>query len=354
MFFRYGAGARFGQGRTAHVLILERLVLEGVSDPELISVCEVMEDAPRVERMMDRCGDIFANGTVETLGIDESLRVVEVLIKRKQKRGFLVASDRSGERTFVELAFFWRLLVGEGIACVENGIAHQKIYRAVKIRRTTFGGDFQSCATRARVERGIWVLIDLYLLDRGRCHAWSVCLQAINYKRYSVGANGAIVEKSRKRGDVVLIENGHAVEGVSIDRVGVLVLGYVCRDPHRKVLGAYRNNLILRSDLHDDPDESGLVRANRNVLHRVAESACFDIDAVDSRRYFLEAEPAITVGCRVPNLDTALRRQRHAGVRNCRCRRIEHHARDCDRCFPTPLLVVGCIHSHSRPVLNAA
>src|ERR1700722_3943739 len=163
MFFRYGAVARFGQGRTAHVLILERLVLEGVSDPELISVCEVMEDAPRIERMMDRCGDIFANGTVETLGIDESLRVVEVLIKRKQERGFLVASDRSGERTFVELALFWRLLVGEGIACVENGIAHQNIYRTVKIRRTTFGGDFQSRATRARVERGIWVLIDLYL-----------------------------------------------------------------------------------------------------------------------------------------------------------------------------------------------
>src|SRR5579862_4211030 len=176
MFLRYRAVACLRQCRPAYVLISEGLMFVGVSNPELISIGEVVKHATRTEKVMNRRGHIFTNRAVESLRIDERLSVIEVLVEGKQKRGFLVSSEWSGKRTFVKLSLLRWFLCGESVPCIENRISNQKAYRTVKIRRTTFGGNLQPCPARPRIQRGIWILINFNLLNRGRCHTRSIRL----------------------------------------------------------------------------------------------------------------------------------------------------------------------------------
>src|SRR5258708_410917 len=90
-------------------------------------------------------------------------------------------------------------------------------------RRSALGDDFQAGAAGTREARGVRVVIDLHFLDGRRSNAWSVGLDAIDHERDPVGSRRIIVKKAGHRRDVVLVEDGDAVERVAIDEVGVLV-----------------------------------------------------------------------------------------------------------------------------------
>src|ERR1700736_60267 len=90
-------------------------------------------------------------------------------------------------------------------------------------RRSALGDDFQAGATGARETRGVRVVIDLHFLDGRGSNAGSVGLDAIDHERDPVGSGRIIVKKAGYSRDVVLVEDGDAVERVAIDEVGVLV-----------------------------------------------------------------------------------------------------------------------------------
>src|ERR1035437_1129142 len=79
--------------------------------------------------------------------------------------------------------------------------------------RSALGDDFQAGAAGAREARGVGVVVDLYFLNGGGSDAGSI------------GPGGVVVEEARHGGDVVLIEDGYAVEGVAVDGICVLVFG---------------------------------------------------------------------------------------------------------------------------------
>src|SRR6202165_2340251 len=93
----------------------------------------------------------------------------------------------------------------------------------MKGRRSALGDDFQAGTSRAREARGVGVVIDLHFLDGRGGTAGSVGLDAIDHERDSVGSRRIIVKKAGHSRDVVLVEDGDAVERVAIDEVGVLV-----------------------------------------------------------------------------------------------------------------------------------
>src|ERR1039458_7790592 len=91
--------------------------------------------------------------------------------------------------------------------------------------RSALGDDFQAGAAGAREARGVRVVVDLYFLNGGGSDAGSVGLDAVDDERDAVGPGGVVVEEARHGGDVVLIEDGYAVEGVAVDGICVLVFG---------------------------------------------------------------------------------------------------------------------------------
>src|ERR1700751_1345814 len=120
-------------------------MLVGISNPELISAPEIVKDATRAEEMMDGRGHVFTDRSSGIFGIDEGLRIVEVLVKRKEKSGFLVPTEGTGQRTFVKLALLRGFLIGEGVSSIENRIANQKINVAMKVRSPALRDNFEPC-----------------------------------------------------------------------------------------------------------------------------------------------------------------------------------------------------------------
>jgi hypothetical protein len=81
---------------------------------------------------------------LQSLGIDKGSSVVEILIDRKQKRISLVSAERSCERSLIELPLLLRLLIGERVPSIENGVAEQEVDGTVKIGRAALGDNLES------------------------------------------------------------------------------------------------------------------------------------------------------------------------------------------------------------------
>ena len=90
-------------------------------------------------------------------------------------------------------------------------------------RSSALGDDFQTGAAGAREARGVRVVIDFHFLDGRGSNAGSVGLDAIDHERDPVGSRRIIVKKAGHSRDVILVEDGDAVERVAIDEGGVLV-----------------------------------------------------------------------------------------------------------------------------------
>ena len=80
----------------AHVIVA--LMLERVSDPEVISVVEVVKDAPRAKKVPHRLRYIFVDGHVVWAGgHHRGLVIVLVPFQGQEKRGLLALADRPSQ-----------------------------------------------------------------------------------------------------------------------------------------------------------------------------------------------------------------------------------------------------------------
>src|SRR6266849_6644057 len=189
-------------------------------------------------------------GSSEGSGIDDALLVVEIFVECQQETGALAVSNRSGDGPFVVLAALGRLHNREGVGSIEDGVTKKKIERSVIGRRAAFGHDFQAGPAGARKARGVRVVVDLYFLHSRGSDARAVGLNAVYHKCDAVGSGGVVVEKTRHGGDVVLIEDGNAVESVAVDGVDILVGGIFCADAGYAVSGSDGYRFVGNRDLH--------------------------------------------------------------------------------------------------------
>src|SRR5258708_40204159 len=124
---RIRAGA--GKSSAAHVLILDGTMLVRVTNPELVAVGKVVEDAAGAEEVMCGIGNGLRDGTdprpfrsSEGSGIDDALLVVEIFVECEQEAGPLAVANRPGNGAFVVLAALGGLHNREGIGSIEDGV----------------------------------------------------------------------------------------------------------------------------------------------------------------------------------------------------------------------------------------
>jgi len=93
----------------------------------------------------------------------------------------------------------------------------------MKIGGAGLGSNFQASAAGIGEKNGVGILVDADFLNGGRSDAGSVGFDAVDDQRGAVGGRDIVVEEARERGDVVLVEDGNAIEGVAFEGVGALV-----------------------------------------------------------------------------------------------------------------------------------
>src|ERR1700686_1384809 len=124
-----------------------------IADPELVSIGEIVKNTARTKKVMggishrlrDRAESKRLRGSNGSR-IDDRLLIQEVLVERQQEAGALAVSDGPGYGAFVILPALRRLHDCEGVARVEDRIAKHEIQRAVVLRRSTLGDNFQTSA----------------------------------------------------------------------------------------------------------------------------------------------------------------------------------------------------------------
>src|SRR6266849_5392453 len=260
-----------------------------------------LRDGPEAESL---CGG-------DNVRVDNSLLVLKIFVEREQKAGVLAVADGPSDRALIVLAALGRLDEGEGVAGIENRVAKQEVERAVIRRRSALGNDFQPSAAGTREARGIRVVVDLYFLNCRGSHARTVGLDAIDDERDAVGSGRIVVQKARHGRDVVLIEDGYAVERVAVDDVRVLVIGALGSDQRHGISGGDRNVFGRNRDLHDDANCSLTLAGQAGVDAGVAESLGMKLESVIAGRDIVEPERAGVVRDRLSNRFTVGADQRH-------------------------------------------
>src|SRR5258708_23643844 len=200
------------------------------------------------------------------------------------------------DRSFVVLAALGGLHGRESVACIENGIAEQKVQRTVKIGRAAIGDDLKTCPAGTGEARRIRILIDPYLLHRGRRHSWPVGLNAVNNERYAVCTRRVVVEKTRHGGDVILVKHWDAVERIAVYRVRILILRGLRADQGDGNSCRNRHILSGNGDLKSDPQRSLPLRGERDLDPHISESLGMQVEPIAARRHAIEAEPTGMVG----------------------------------------------------------
>src|SRR5260370_12313295 len=137
-----------------------------------------LRDWPEAERF----------GGSEGCGVNHSLLVLKIFVESQQETGALAMSNGASHRAFVILAPLRRFNDGEGVSRIKDGIAEQKIQRAVILRRPAFGDDLQPGPTGARKVRRVWVVVDLHFLNRGRSDSRSIRFNTVHHERDAVSA----------------------------------------------------------------------------------------------------------------------------------------------------------------------
>ena len=145
---------------------------------------------------------------------------------------------------------------------------------------------------RTREARGERVVVDLYLLNGGSRDAGSVGLDAVHHQRDTVGSDGVVVEEARHGGDVVLIEDGNAVERIAIDGGGILVGGIVGADGGRRVSGGDGDAFVENRDLHGDANGTLTLTGQAYFDAGFAEAFSLKVERVVSRSDVIETESA--------------------------------------------------------------
>src|SRR5580765_3731006 len=136
-------------------------------------------------------------------------------------------SQRAGQRPFVVASLFRRFDLSECVTSIEHGISEHEVQRAVKIRCAFFGRDLKPGASRTREERRVRILVNSYFLDRRCADPGPVRFYSVDDESHSIGSDRTVIEKPRKCSYVVLVEDGHTVEGLTVDTVSVLILGNI-------------------------------------------------------------------------------------------------------------------------------
>lgn len=73
-------------------------------------------------------------------------------------------------------------------------------------------------------ERRVWVLVDLDV-RYSRCrYAWAIGFDSIYDQGDPIRSRRIGIQETGERGDVVLIENGQAIQSAAIERVAILIL----------------------------------------------------------------------------------------------------------------------------------
>src|SRR3982074_223857 len=169
----------------------------------------------------------------------------------------------------------------------------------MKGRRSALGDDFQAGPSGAREARGVGVVIDLHFLDGRGSNAGSVGLDAIDHERDPVGSCRIVVKKAGHSRDVVLVEDGDAVERVAVDEVGVLVFRSLGTDDGNRNSGsdgdgfAFNRNLQSHAKGRLAPGCQGCVEAG------VAETFGVKLQDVIAGSNVVEMEGPDAVGDRL-------------------------------------------------------
>src|SRR5580704_12630885 len=98
-------------------------------------------------------------------------------------------------------------------------------------------GDLDTRPTRSGKECRVRILIDLDVLDCRRRDTWPIRFDSVYNQRHAIRSGSVWVQEARQGSDVVLIEDGKAIQSISVDRVAVLVLADFRADLSRRVGG---------------------------------------------------------------------------------------------------------------------
>src|SRR6202790_1839205 len=263
-----------------------------------------------------------------SIGIDDVLLIQQVFIQREEKTGALAVSHRSRYGAFIILPALRRLYDRELIAGIEDRVAKHEIQRAMVSGRSALGNYFQTRPARPREAGGIRVVIDLYFLHRRRRYARSIGLDSVYHQRDAAGAGCIVVQESRHGRDVVLIENGYAIQSVAIDGVGVLVVGGLRSDDWHIDPGRHRDAFGLDGNWHHNAEGRESFTGDRCRDAGVAKTFRMKLQRVLSGDNAIEAEGANRVG-RTVRKDLAVV-SNQAGLRlgNCCPGRVEQDSAD--------------------------
>src|SRR6202163_2405197 len=280
-----------------------------------------------------------------SIGIDDVLLIQQVFIQREEKTGALAVSHRSRYGAFIILPALRRLYDRDLIAGIEDRVAKHEIQRAMVsgrsalgnyfqtgparpreaggIRvvidlhflhrrrrsdlkheiqramvsgRSALGNYFQTAPARPREAGGIRVVIDLYFLHRRRRYARSIGLDSVYHQRDAAGAGCIVVQESRHGRDVVLIENGYAIQSVAIDGVSVLVVGGLRSDDWHIAPGRHRDAFGLDGNWHHNAEGRESFTGDRCRDAGVAKTFRMKLQRVLSGDNAIEAEGANRVG----------------------------------------------------------
>ncbi len=192
--------------------------------------------------------------------------------------------------------------------------------------RPALGDDFQPRAAGAREARGVWVVVDFYFLNGGGSDAGSVGLNAVDDERDAVGSGGVVVEEAGHGGDVVLIEDGYAVERVAVDGIGVLVFGTLGAHERRGISGGDSDGFVRNRNLQGEADR-GLTFVGYGGLDAdVTETLGVKVEGVVAGRNVVEAERTGAVSSDLSEELAVRGKERHLRFGDRRSRGVEERS----------------------------
>src|SRR5206468_1744222 len=196
------------------------------------------------------------------------------------------------------LARFGRFLEGESVGVVEDGVAIQKIYATVQSWGARFGGDLKPGAAGICEKRGVGILVDPHFLDGGRRDTRPVGFDAVDDQRDAVSGDGVVVQKAGECGDVVLIENGNAIEGGTFESVGALILRRVGGDLWGRIGPANSDGFGLRGKSKCDAQRRQAFSLESDGDRGVLEPRSGDREGIRPHGHLFEVKAAERVGFR--------------------------------------------------------
>ncbi len=193
---KLGVGPRLRQDRSADAHIAVRPVFVGVTEREQTAARILMADARGLKPVPHRARDIFAHRPLQRLREYNGCNILLVAVGSQQKIGIGPELQWAGERSLVESSLFRRLGSGEGLTRIEDGIAEQEVERTVVLWRSADCRDLYPSTPRPREFGRVGVLIDLYLLNRGRSHAQPIGLHTVHHQGHTTGRNVALAKEA--------------------------------------------------------------------------------------------------------------------------------------------------------------